>query len=159
MTDVTRAVWWNVPPWLETLLYVGTAVGLLVSALALARYARVVLRARPVGSAAGFRLGPALARARRARPARAAAAHLGPAARRRDVRPLRLERGGLGEGGREQPRRSQLAESELYRRRDHVPEHRPADQAEEQPAERGVRGPERTVERGGRDARRHGGAR
>ena len=62
MTDVTRAVWWNVPPWLETLLYVGTAVGLLVSALALARYARVALRARPVGSAAGFRLGPALAR-------------------------------------------------------------------------------------------------
>ncbi len=62
MTDVTRAVWWNVPPWLETLLYVGTAVGLLVSALALARYARVAFRARPVESASSFRLGRALAR-------------------------------------------------------------------------------------------------
>jgi hypothetical protein len=62
MTDVTRAVWWNVPPWLETLLYIGTAVGLLVSALALARYARVALRARPVGSGSAFRLAPAVGR-------------------------------------------------------------------------------------------------
>ena len=49
MTDVTRVVWWNVPAWLATLLYVGTAVGLLVSALALARHARAVLRARRLG--------------------------------------------------------------------------------------------------------------
>jgi Fe-S oxidoreductase/nitrate reductase gamma subunit len=62
VTDVTRAVWWNVPQWLETLLYLGTAAGLLVSAVALARYARTVLRARPIGPAPGFRLGPALGR-------------------------------------------------------------------------------------------------
>ena len=62
--------------------------------------------------------------------------------------PLRLERGGLGEGGREPPRRSELAESELHRRRDHVPEHRRADQAEEDPAERRVRGPRARGEAG-----------
>jgi Fe-S oxidoreductase len=62
MGDVTRAIWWNVPQWLATLLYLGTAAGLLVSALALARHARVVLRGRPLGPAPGFRLGPAMGR-------------------------------------------------------------------------------------------------
>ena len=62
MTDITRAVWWNVPEWLAALLYIGTAVGLLVSALALARQARLVLRARPIGPASPFRIGPAIAR-------------------------------------------------------------------------------------------------
>ncbi len=62
MGDVTRAVWWNVPQWLATLLYLGTAAGLLVTALALVRHARVVLRGRPIGPAPGFRLGPAMGR-------------------------------------------------------------------------------------------------
>jgi Fe-S oxidoreductase len=63
MADVTRVIWWNVPQWLATLLYVGTAAGLLVSALALARHARTVLRGRAIGPAPGFRLGPAAGRA------------------------------------------------------------------------------------------------
>ena len=62
MTDVTRIVWWNIPAWLATLLYVGTAVGLLVSALALARQARAVLGARRLEAAPAFRAGPALRR-------------------------------------------------------------------------------------------------
>ena len=57
MTDVTRIVWWNVPPWLAALLYLGTAVGLAVSALALARHARAVIRGRPIGPAPRLRLG------------------------------------------------------------------------------------------------------
>jgi Fe-S oxidoreductase len=63
VSDVTRVVWWNVPPWLVTLLYLGTAAGLAVSTLALARHARAVIRGRPVGPAPGFRLGPAVGRA------------------------------------------------------------------------------------------------
>ena len=62
MSDVTRVVWWNVPAWLATLLYVGTAVGLLVSALALARQARAILGARRLVAAPAFRAGPALRR-------------------------------------------------------------------------------------------------
>ena len=62
MSDVTRVVWWNVPAWLATLLYVGTAVGLLVSALALARQARAILGARRLEAAPAFRAGPALRR-------------------------------------------------------------------------------------------------
>ena len=62
MEDVTRAVWWNVPAWLETLLYLGAAAGLVVSAIALARHGRAVLRGRPLGREGDFRLGPALGR-------------------------------------------------------------------------------------------------
>ncbi len=62
MSEVTRLVWWNVPPWLATLLYVGTAVGLLVSAVSLARYARTTLRGRAVGAPSRLRLGPAARR-------------------------------------------------------------------------------------------------
>ena len=62
MNEVTRAVWWNVPGWLATLLYLGTAAGLLVSAFTLARRARTAIRGRPIGSAAPFRLGAALRR-------------------------------------------------------------------------------------------------
>ena len=63
MSDITRIVWWNVPPWLATLLYLGTAAGLAVSALHLARHARAVIRGRPIGPAPAFRLGPAVGRA------------------------------------------------------------------------------------------------
>jgi Fe-S oxidoreductase len=62
VTEITRVIWWNVPEWLATLLYLGTVVGLGVSALALARHARTVLRGRPVGAAPGFRLGQAAGR-------------------------------------------------------------------------------------------------
>src|SRR5262249_35846110 len=62
LSEVTRAVWWNVPGWMATLLYVGAAAGLLVSALTLARRARTVLRGRPIGSAAPFRLGRVVGR-------------------------------------------------------------------------------------------------
>jgi Fe-S oxidoreductase len=62
VNDVTRVVWWNVPAWLATLLYVGTAVGLLVSGLALARHARAFLRARRLEAAATLRPGQALRR-------------------------------------------------------------------------------------------------
>jgi Fe-S oxidoreductase len=62
MSYVTRIVWWNVPQWLATMLYVGTAAALAVSALALARHARTVFRGRPIGPAPGFRLGPAVRR-------------------------------------------------------------------------------------------------
>ena len=62
MSEVTRLIWWNVPPWLATLLYVGTAAGLLVSAFSLARYARASLRGRALGSAPRFRPGPAVRR-------------------------------------------------------------------------------------------------
>jgi Fe-S oxidoreductase len=62
MTDVTRAVWWNVPGWLVTLLYLGTAVGLAVSAFFLARHLRTILRGRSTGTATPFRLGSALGR-------------------------------------------------------------------------------------------------
>ena len=63
MSDVTRVVWWNVPEWLATLLYVGTAVGLAVSALALARHARTIVRARRLRPAPSFHVAPALRRA------------------------------------------------------------------------------------------------
>jgi Fe-S oxidoreductase len=63
VSDVTRVVWWNVPQWLETLLYLGTAAGLAVSAIALARHARAVIRGRPIGPTPGFRLGPPVGRA------------------------------------------------------------------------------------------------
>jgi Fe-S oxidoreductase len=62
VTDVTRVVWWNIPAWLATLLYVGTTVGLLVSAFALARRARAVLGARRLEAAPAFRAGKALRR-------------------------------------------------------------------------------------------------
>jgi Fe-S oxidoreductase/nitrate reductase gamma subunit len=62
VSDVTRIVWWNVPPWLEILLYLGTAAGLAVSALHLARHARAVIRGRPIRPAPGFHLGPAVRR-------------------------------------------------------------------------------------------------
>jgi Fe-S oxidoreductase len=62
VTEITRVVWWNVPEWLATLLYLGTAVGLGVSAVALARYGRAVLRGRPTGPAGDFRLGRAAGR-------------------------------------------------------------------------------------------------
>ncbi len=62
MTDVTRVIWWNVPGWLETLLYVGTALGLGLSALVLARRARTVLRGRPIRPPRAFELGSAVRR-------------------------------------------------------------------------------------------------
>jgi hypothetical protein len=62
VSEVTRLVWWNVPPWLATLLYAGTAIGLLVSAVPLARYARAALRGRALGARPRLRLGPALGR-------------------------------------------------------------------------------------------------
>ena len=62
MSDVTRVVWWNVPEWLATLLYLGTAAGLAVSALALARQARALVRGRRLAEAPAFRVGPALGR-------------------------------------------------------------------------------------------------
>ena len=63
MDHATRIVWWNVPAWLEIALYVGTALGLLVSALALARHARLIFRSRrPGGDASVFRVGAALRR-------------------------------------------------------------------------------------------------
>ena len=49
--------------WLATLLYVGTAVGLAVSALALARHARTIVRARRLRPAPAFHVAPALRRA------------------------------------------------------------------------------------------------
>jgi Fe-S oxidoreductase len=63
VTDVTRVVWWNVPGWLAALLYLGTAVGLGVSAFILARRARTIVRGRPVSPARGFGLGRAVGRA------------------------------------------------------------------------------------------------
>jgi Fe-S oxidoreductase len=62
VSEVTRLVWWNVPPWLATLLYAGTAVGLLVSAVPLARYARAALRGRALGARPRLRLGRAARR-------------------------------------------------------------------------------------------------
>ena len=62
MTEATRPIWWNVPSWLATLLYVGTAAGLLVSAIPLARYAAAALRGRALGAPARLRLGPAIGR-------------------------------------------------------------------------------------------------
>jgi Fe-S oxidoreductase len=62
VSEITRVVWWNVPAWLGTLLYVGTAAGVLVSAVALARQARALIRARPLGAAPDFRVGPAVRR-------------------------------------------------------------------------------------------------
>jgi Fe-S oxidoreductase/nitrate reductase gamma subunit len=62
MTEITRAIWWNVPPWLATLLYVGTAAGLVASAIPLARYARTALGSRSLGPTPGFRGGRAVAR-------------------------------------------------------------------------------------------------
>jgi Fe-S oxidoreductase len=62
VSDVTRVIWWNVPGWLATLLYVGTVTALAVSALGLARHARTVLRGRSVGLAPPFRLGLAVRR-------------------------------------------------------------------------------------------------
>jgi Fe-S oxidoreductase len=62
VTDATRTVWWNVPDWLAAALYAGTALGLLVSAVALARHARLVLRARRPRGAPAFRAGTAVAR-------------------------------------------------------------------------------------------------
>jgi Fe-S oxidoreductase len=63
VTDVTRLVWWNVPEWLATLLYLGTALGFAVSALALARHARAVIRGRSIGPAPSLRLGRGVGRA------------------------------------------------------------------------------------------------
>jgi Fe-S oxidoreductase len=60
--DVTRVIWWNVPGWLAAALYVGTALGLLVSGLALARHARRIARGRRPGGARPFRAAPALRR-------------------------------------------------------------------------------------------------
>ena len=62
MSDVTRIVWWNVPGWLAALLYVGTALGLAVSALAIARHARTIVRARRLGPVPPVRVAPALRR-------------------------------------------------------------------------------------------------
>jgi Fe-S oxidoreductase len=62
VTEITRVVWWNVPEWLATLLYLGTAVGLGVSAIALARYGQTVLRGRPIGPVHSIRLGVAVRR-------------------------------------------------------------------------------------------------
>ena len=62
MTDITRVIWWNVPEWLAALLYLGTAFGLGVSALALARRARTVLRGRPIRPPRAFELGRAARR-------------------------------------------------------------------------------------------------
>jgi Fe-S oxidoreductase len=62
MGDVTRTVWWNVPAWLAMLLYVGTALGLAISALALARHARTILRARRLGPGPAVHAGPAVRR-------------------------------------------------------------------------------------------------
>ena len=62
MSEVTRLVWWNVPSWLEALLYVGTAVGLLVSAIPLARYAWASLRGRALGARPRLHFGSAVRR-------------------------------------------------------------------------------------------------
>jgi Fe-S oxidoreductase len=62
--EATRVIWWNVPAWLAALLYVGSLVGLLASALALARHARGIARGRRLGQAAApWRPGPAWRRA------------------------------------------------------------------------------------------------
>jgi Fe-S oxidoreductase len=62
MTDVTRVIWWNVPGWLAALLYAGTAAGLLVSALGLARCAGGFRGRRGPAAAGAWRPGPALRR-------------------------------------------------------------------------------------------------
>ncbi len=60
--EVTRAVWWNVPPWLAALLYLGTAAALAWSAARLGRYARTMRAARGIPPRAGRRPGAGLAR-------------------------------------------------------------------------------------------------
>jgi Fe-S oxidoreductase len=62
VSDVTRTIWWNVPGWLATALYVGTALGLLVSGLALARHARLIAGGRRLSAPRTFRAGPAIRR-------------------------------------------------------------------------------------------------
>jgi Fe-S oxidoreductase len=62
VSDATRLVWWNVPSWLATLLYVGTAAGLLISAIPLARCASAALGGRRLDSRARFRVGAAARR-------------------------------------------------------------------------------------------------
>jgi Fe-S oxidoreductase/nitrate reductase gamma subunit len=62
MTDVTRAVWWNVPGWLAALLYAGTLAGLAVSAAGLASHLRAIRRGRGLEARRAWRPGPALRR-------------------------------------------------------------------------------------------------
>jgi heterodisulfide reductase subunit C len=62
MHEATRVIWWNVPAWLAALLYLGSAAGLLLSALVLARHARRIAGGRRLGASVAWRAGPALRR-------------------------------------------------------------------------------------------------
>ncbi len=60
--EVTRVIWWNVPVWLATALYVGSALGLGLTAWVLAGHALSWWRGRPVSSGVRLALGRAILR-------------------------------------------------------------------------------------------------